>query len=347
MSEVDSPTLLYRPIRAADLDGLLALATRHDSMNLPNDRAFLVERITRSEASFSGAIEDWTERIYMFVAEVCETGDVIGTSLILAKHGSPAVPFYWLEVTTEERSSRALGKHFVHEKLRLCSTTDGPTEIGGLILDPQHRGRASAGKCLSAVRFAYMAMHPECFAREVVADIVSIAEQTGETTLWDVFGARFTGVSYHEADHLSARDKSFIADLLPQDPVYTTFFPEAVRAQLGRPADEAMPAVRILEKLGFAYLNQIDPFDGGPYYGAARDAIVCVRDKRKLVVPSAPHSEPLPENGQRCLVSAERESGFRSVLAVCDGRGTPLLTSSIRKTLGVEPGDELLVTPLP
>ena len=339
---------LYRPIRASDLDAILELAIRHDSMNLPNDRAFLVERIERSEASFSRAIGDWRERIYMFVAEAVETGDVIGTSLILAKHGSESVPFYWLEVTSEERSSETLGKHFVHQKLQLRSTCDGPTEVGGLVLDPRHRGNASnCGKCLSAVRFAYIAMHPERFEREVVADIISVPVREGEKTLWDVFGARFTGVSYREADHLSARDKSFIADLLPQDPVYTTLFPEAVRAQLGRPADEAIPAVKILEKLGFSRLNQIDPFDGGPYLGCSRDAIVSVRDRRKLVLPSALPATDAPATAERTLISAERELGFRSTVAACDERGTPLLDAATRTALGVSPGDEILVTPLP
>ncbi|MBW2270930.1 MAG: arginine N-succinyltransferase [Deltaproteobacteria bacterium] len=339
---------LYRPIRASDLDAIVELARRHDSMNLPDDRAFLAERIERSEASFSRSVEDWRDRIYMFVAEAVETGDVIGTSLILAKHGSPSVPFYWLEVTREDRSSEALGKHFVHEKLRLRSSTDGPTEVGGLVVDPRHRGRASGcGKCLSAVRFAYMAMHPECFEREVVADIVSVPVRAGETTLWDVFGAHFTGVSYREADHLSARDKSFIADLLPQDPVYTTFFPESVRAQLGRPADEAIPAVKILEKLGFSYLNQIDPFDGGPYFGCARDAIVSVRDRRTLVLPSALPAPGELDAEERTLISAEGALGFRSTMAPCDAHGTPLLDATIRTALGIRAGDEVLVTPLP
>ncbi len=339
--------LLYRPIQADDLDDLIDLATRHDSMNLPNDRAFLVDRISQSEASFAGRIDDWAERIYMFAAEELTSRTVIGTSLILAKHGSPSVPFYWLQVSREERSSESLGKHFVHEKLQLRATTDGPTEIGGLILDPRHRGRDHAGKCLSTVRFAYMALFPEDFEREVVADIVSVPVGETHTTLWDVFGARFTGVSYREADHLSARDKSFIADLMPQDPVYTTFFPETVRAQLGRPADEARAAVKILEKLGFTYLQQIDPFDGGPYYGASRDAIACIRDRRELVLPSALPSEESEAKTEPQLVAATGAHGFRATLARCDARGTPQLNADLRAALGVVPGDSLLVTPLP
>jgi arginine N-succinyltransferase len=181
----------------------------------------------------------------------------------------------------------------------------------------------------------------------VVADIVSAPVGKGEQTLWDVFGARFTGVSYREADHLSARDKSFIADLLPRDPVYTTFFPEAVRAQLGRPADEAIPAVKILESLGFSTLNQIDPFDGGPYLGCARDAILSVRNHRKLVLPSALPAADAPATADRTLVSAERELGFRSTVASCDERGTPQLDATMRAALGVSAGDEILVTPLP
>ena len=89
--------------------------------------------------SFSKQIADWRERIYVFVLEDTEAGRCIGSSTIVAKQGRPGARYYWLKVTKEERRSTALGKRFVHTKLHLMSTDNGPTEVGGLILDPTYR----------------------------------------------------------------------------------------------------------------------------------------------------------------------------------------------------------------
>ena len=144
----------------------------------------------------------------------------------------------------------------------------------------------------SIVRFAYISMHPNRFESFVIAEMLSSFEAPGTNLLWEAFGARFTGLSYREADRLSGRTKQFIADLFPRDPVYATLFPPEVQQVIGRPNDTARAALRILEKIGFHPLNQVDPFDGGPYYGAARDAIVSVRERRELVLPGRPRKRP-------------------------------------------------------
>ena len=147
--------------------------------------------------------------------------------MILAKDGVPGKPYYWFEVSSEERRSEELGKRFVHRKLQLRSTTDGPTEIGGLILDPAYRRNPNkCGKALSIVRFAFMAAYKDRFEREVIAEMLSPFDAQGRNRLWDAFGAKFTDLPYREADHLSAKTKQFIADLFPEDPVYVTLFPE-------------------------------------------------------------------------------------------------------------------------
>jgi len=340
--------LILRPIGPGDLDDLVALAEQLDSVNLPRDRDFLEARIERSVRSFAGHLADWRDGVYTFVLEDTQTGRSVGTSMILAKHGRPEHPFCWLEVSTEERRSEELRRRFVHQKLRLRFSEDGPTEIGGLVLEPAYRHHpARCGKALSTVRFAYMALHPDDFEREVVAEMLSPFDADGTNRLWEAFGARFTGLSYREADHLSARTKQFIADLFPQDPVYATLFPENVREVIGRPNPTSVAAVRILERVGFQYLNQVDPFDGGPYYGAARDAITCVRDRRELVLPGAPAPEDDPPRGPLALLSAEGKRGFRATVVPLDEEGSPAVTAAAREALGVAAGDRVLVTPLP
>ena len=340
--------LILREIEERDLDCLLALAVHLDSMNLPSDRDFLTARIETSLRSFSKQITDWRERIYVFVLEDTDAGRCVGTSTIVAKQGRPGAPYYWLKVTEEERRSTALGKRFVHTKLHLMSTENGPTEVGGLILDPTYRHHSEkCGKALSILRFAYISAHPEVFEREVIAEMLSPFEESGENLLWNAFGAKFTELPYREADHLSARDKQFITDLFPVDPVYSTLFPPEVQAVIGQPNETAKAALRILEKIGFKYLNQVDPFDGGPYYGAARDAIVSVAERRELVLPGL-ISEPVSHrDGQLALVSAERNHGFRATVVPLDEESSPLCSKACREALGVSDGDRVSVTPLP
>jgi arginine N-succinyltransferase len=340
--------LILRAVESRDLDALVALAEQLDSMNLPSDRGFLEARIGASLRSFAGRVRARCDAVYVFVMEDRSTGACVGTSTILAKHGTEASPHYWLEVSSEERVSTELARRFVHSKLRLRSSSDGPTEIGGLVLDPRYRRHPEkCGKALSIARFAYVSAHPERFERELIAEMLSPFDAPGKNRLWDAFGARFTGLSFREADRLSTRTKGFIADLFPRDPVYATLFPPPVQAVIGQPNETAVAAVRILERVGFRYLNQVDPFDGGPYYGAARDAIASVRERRELVLPGLADDEPHPMREPLALLSAEGGLGFRATVVPLDDEGSPAVSKACREALGVAAGDRVAVTPLP
>jgi arginine N-succinyltransferase len=195
--------LILRPVAEGDLEALVGLAGRLDSMNLPSDREFLTQRILTSLHSFARSRDpqtpngwDWQDGVYVFVLEDVEARRCVGTSTIIAKHGRAGSPYFWLAVTTEERRSAELGKRFVHTKLQLHSTEDGPTEVGGLILDPGYRRhRGKCGKALSIVRFAFISMHPDLFEREVIAEMLSPFEAPGRNLLWNAFGEKFTGLS--------------------------------------------------------------------------------------------------------------------------------------------------------
>jgi arginine N-succinyltransferase len=340
--------LILRPIAAQDLPDLVALARLLDSVNLPSDPVFLRERIEISQRSFGDEIADWRQGVYVFVLEDTAASRCVGTSSIIAKAGRPGTPYFWLTVATEERRSRELGRRFVHKKLQLHSTEDGPTEIGGIILDPAYRRHPEkCGKALSIVRFAYISLQPGRFEREVIAEMMSPFDAPGKNRLWDAFGEKFTGLTYREADRLSTRSKQFIADLFPRDPVYATLFPASVQEVIGQPHESARAALRILEKVGFRDLNQVDPFDGGPYVGAARDAISSVRERRKLVLPGIPFDDEAPATETLALLSAEGQHGFRATVVPIDEEGAPYVSKESREVLGVAAGDPVLVTPLP
>jgi arginine N-succinyltransferase len=340
--------LILRPIERGDLTDLVELAQMLDSMNLPSDRSFLEQRIEQSIRTFGQRLDAGERAISVFVLEDLEAGRVVGSSLILHKIGTPGTPYFWLEVSQEERRSVELNRRFVHTTLRLRSTEDGPSEIGGLILDPAYRRHPErCGKALSIVRFVWMGLHPDRFEREVIAEMMSPFDESGANLLWDAFGAKFTGLTYREADHLSARDKRFITDLFPREAVYATLFPENVQRAIGQTGSAAKAAVRILERVGFRYLNQVDPFDGGPYYGCSRDAISSVRDRRELVLPTTARAHDTSYEGPLALVATEGASGFRATVVPLDEDAAPIVSQASRRALGVKGGDRVSVTPLP
>ena len=116
--------------------------------------------------------------------------------------------------------------------------------------------------------------------------------------------------------------------------MYATLFPEQVQAVIGQPNETAKAAVRILEKIGFRYLNQVDPFDGGPYYGASREAISSVRERRALVLPGLIGEPVAPLRGP---ARAARGGGPRGLprhrgAARRDGRAVRLQGSVARRS---------------
>jgi arginine N-succinyltransferase len=277
--------------------------------------------------------------VYVFVLEDLAQRRCVGTSTILAKHGTPESPHFWLELSTEERQCTELQRRFAHDKLRLRSSSDGPTEIGGLILDPRYRRHAEkCGKALSIVRFAYIASHLEGFEREVIAEMLSPFEASSAGQLGGAHPA-----SFHEADR--SRPAQTPSPAVPARSVHATLFPREVGTIA--PSETAIAALRILEKLGFRYLHQVDPFDGGPYFGAARDAIASVRERRELVLPSLADDEPVEMHEPLALLSAEGSFGFRAVVVPIDDDGFPCVSKECREALGVAAGDRVAVTPLP
>jgi arginine N-succinyltransferase len=116
---------------------------------------------------------------------------------------------------------------------------------------------------------------------------------------------------------------------------------------IGHPNETAKAALRILERVGFRELGQVDPFDGGPYVGAARDVIVSVRERRRLVLPGLSQERSLPPEAPLALLSSEGRLGFRSTVVPLDPAGAPLVSKASREALGVAAGDQVSVTPLP
>jgi len=334
---------LLREAVPADSPRILRLAQMLDSINLPTEEADLAALIERSSASFRGAWEKSEEGVYLFVLEEAVSHDIAGTAMILAKHGTPESPHFYLEMASDQRYSKTLKKMFRHTYLTLRRCLDGPTEVGGLIVDPTYRQHpAKIGKQLSFVRFLYIAMYPERFEDEVLAEMMPPLTKERESLFWECYGKRVTGLNFREADKLSMKDKEFIDTLFPSIPLYVCMFPIEVQEQLGVVGPDSQGAVHLLEKIGLRFLRHVDPFDGGPFYGARVKDLVLVQQFRRCRI-AADVVEQEVEKSEDVLIGWENADGFRAarVRARCDSSTlscSPQILSALELAEGTEVG---------
>jgi len=340
--------LLLRDVRKSDLPRLRALARVLNSVNLPADDRALAGIIDRSVRSFSGRIADPRRRSYVFVLEDPRRRRVLGTSMVIAQHGTRESPCTFLDVTERESYSSTLDRHFRHRVLSIGFHFDGPTEVGGLVVDPRRRrGPDRPGKQLSHVRFLLMAMHPERFRDTVLAELMPPLARNGRSLFWESFGRRFTGLDYQDADKRSRQGKEFIQQLFPAGEFYATLLPLRVQRMLGKVGRSTEGARRMLERIGFRGVDRIDPFDGGPHYEAKLAEVTLVRQHRRarlLADPLVPG-----RRDAEFLVGLARKRGanrFRAVrtAARLDSSGVRL-PGEARRLLGVAPGDEIDLVP--
>lgn len=208
-------------------------------------------------------------------------GGVIGTSQIISQISSPGQPNLSLELKRVEKFSESLQVGVSHMVAKLHLDETGPTEIGGLILQPSYRGhREKLGRFLSMVRFHFMGLHRELFSPRVLAEMMGPVTIDGQTPFWDGFTRRFINMSYEEADKFCQESKEFILSLFPREELYLTLIPPDARACVAQVGEETAPARKMLERLGFKYHNRIDPFDGGPHLECMLDQITLVNQTK-------------------------------------------------------------------
>ena len=337
---------LLRNALRSDLKDLRVLARMLDTVNLPDDERALCAILDESARSFDGRIRDPFRRRYLFVLEDLSRRRVVGTSMVIAQHGTRESPCTFFDVSEREHYSSTLDRWFKHKVLSLGYHFDGPTEIGGLVVRPRERGReGQPGKQLSYVRFLYVGMFPGRFRDRMLAELMPPLGADGKSLFWESCGRRFTGLDYQEADKRSRENKEFIQQLFPPVDLYATLFPPRVQRLLGAVGPQTEGARRMLERIGFRYVSRVDPFDGGPHYECPTAEVTLVRDCRRLTVAEG---EP-PAGAPVLLVGATARAGrvrFRAARSAGQVEGDALrLPREVQRLLRVRPGDRVHAVP--
>lgn len=335
-------SFIVRSVKHEDVSQLVDLAKQFTLLNLPGEKKAIADKVDRSLQSFAGNLSK-TESEYLFVVEDTEEKLVVGSSLIMAKHGNDDIPHNYFKILKKNHYSDDLGIGFIHQVLRFQLDTDGPTEIGGLLVDKIYRRRPEKlGKQISLSRFLYMALNLDRFEERVLCELTPPLTDEGRSEFWEALGRRFTGLPYQEADMLSQTRKEFISSLFPEEDMYMCLLDAKARAVIGRVGEHTKPAQHLLESIGFEYLEEVDPFDGGPHFGCNIHDIAPIKLGKRVRITD--FSDASYKN--QGLIGISQDSSYRGGLVSYDLRGDEIsIPSKSKSLLNLENDEEVFLAP--
>ncbi|ATF09321.1 arginine N-succinyltransferase [Candidatus Enterovibrio altilux] len=330
--------LVVRPIKDSDFDVLMLCAEESGTgfTSLPVNYELLRDRINHSIDSFArNAISPGTES-YLMVAEDTITGEIAGTTGIEAAIGLENF-FYSYHISKVMHYSHRLNVHNIVEVLTFVNNYIGATKICTLFLRPRFRGGLH-GRLLSKCRFLMFAQFPDKFSDIIFAEMRGVSDNEGHSPFWAWLQANFFSIEFTLADYLTGiGQKDFIADLMPKLPIYVNLLSDEAREVIGQVHEKTRPALRLLQKEGFACRGYIDIFDAGPTVECMRQNIDSIRRSFTARVKIAEHN-----SAQDYLICNNDFQLFRAIETqpgVDQKRNEVLIKQEVANALLVSEGD--------
>jgi len=334
--------MIVRPVSATDLPALLALVRQAGPgfTGLAANEDRLAHRVRWARRTFAEQVER-ADADYLFVLEDDEQ-QIVGVSALKGAVGLRE-PWYNYRVAMTHSSSPDLGIERQIPTLVMNNEMTGQSELCSLFLQPDLRS-GSNGRLLSLGRLLFVAEFTHLFGDRLIAELRGHADLDGCSPFWDSLGRHFFRKDFHHADQLSGMgSKSFIAELMPRQPLYTCLLTEQARTVIGKAHPNTEPALRILSAEGFTHQGYIDIFDAGPVIEAPVSDIRTVRESQALTlaIGSLDGQAPL------WLIHNRRLENCR--ITAAHGRqvdGSLVVDRLTAKRLQLQPGDSVRAVPL-
>ncbi|HEX9390832.1 MAG TPA: arginine N-succinyltransferase [Usitatibacteraceae bacterium] len=342
--------LMLRPGRMADLAAIEAIAARSavGVTSLPPDREKLHDKLLSSAHSFAAEVDSNGEEIYFFVLENMATGEIVGTSGIVASAGFHDRFYSYRNEIIVHASQELKVSNKIHA-LHLCHDLTGYSLLTSFYIDPAYR-QSEWPQLLSRARLLFISEFPHRFADKIAAENPGLCDEQGRSPFWDAVGKRFFNMEYPQAERLSGgRSKTFIAELMPQYPIYVPLLPADAQLAIGQlnPVGE-LPFSILLDE-GFEADTYVDIFDAGPTVEARVQGLRTVRANKRLnvnLVSATGGVSAVP-----CIIASATTESFRAtianaVLQAGEMGEEILLTHEVAARLELEPGDAVRAVPV-
>ncbi|VVM40417.1 Arginine N-succinyltransferase subunit beta [Pseudomonas fluorescens] len=335
--------MIVRPVQGTDLPALMALVQQAGPgfTSLPASEDRLAHRVRWAQRTFAAQVER-ADADYLFVLED-DDQQVVGVSALTGAVGLRE-PWYNYRVGMTVNSSPELGIQRQIPTLFLNNEMTGQSELCSLFLRLDHR-HGHNGRLLSLARLLFVAEFADLFGDRLIAELRGSADEHGCSPFWDSLGRHFFKMDFAHADHLSnLGSKSFIAELMPRQPLYTCLLTAKAQAAIGKPHRTIEPALSILTNEGFAHNGYIDIFDAGPVIDAELSSIRTIRDSQSLslAIGAPDNQDPV------WLIHNRRLENCRITAAPARLDGDTLMVDRLTaKRLQLQPGNSIRAVPLP
>ncbi|MDN0083351.1 arginine N-succinyltransferase [Crenobacter sp. SG2305] len=340
--------LFVRPSKLSDLDQIerMARSTGPILHSLPPDRARLQQLVTQSINSLAEDVEFPGEESYLFVLEDSDTGKLYGTAGLLAMAGF-SEPFYVFRNEVVVHASRELQvNHRVHA-LALSHEMTGRTRLTGFHVDAaalQHG--VQPAHLLSRARMLFAAQHRERFAHDIFSVLPGVADEAGRSPFWEGVGYKFFKRDFREMELESGgRSRTFIAEMMPVDPLYVPLLDEEAQRVMGEPHIGARLNYQCHIAEGLEPDHFVDIFDAGPVLTSALDMCNSVRFSRRR---PAVRGEACADGVPYLVSNTQAADAFRAVLVTLPAVLPAQLTlpQAAADVLEIADGDEVRCAPL-
>ena len=337
--------MIIRPIASTDLPALMQLIETAGVglTTLPSNEAALSQRIEAANESFAGTASK-ADELFLFVLEDTVAQRVVGTCGLATAVGLRQA-WYSYRVGLAVHASQELGVFTQTQTLFLTNDHTGHSELCSLFLDPGYR-RDRNGHLLSKSRFLFLAQHRQRFSKKLIAELRGVSDENGQSPFWESLGRRFFSMEFSQADYLTGiGKKSFVAELMPKHPLYTSFLTPEAQAAIGQTHPHTLPARRMLEGEGFRYEGYVDIFDAGPTVECDLEDVSAVAHSRTY--QAAIGSLAPATDAKMYLVSNTAIGNYRATLmAATPVAGKFPLNSETAAALGVNADEEIRAVPL-
>jgi arginine N-succinyltransferase len=334
--------MIVRPVSVTDLPALMDLVQQAGPgfTTLPANEERLAHRLRWAQRTFAEQVER-ADADYLFVLED-DDQHVVGISALAGAVGLRD-PWYNYRVGLTVSASPDLGIERQIPTLFLNNEMTGQSQLCSLFLRHDHR-QGTNGRLLSLARLLFVAEFPHMFGEKLIAELRGSADEQGCSPFWDSLGRHFFKRAFSHADYLSGLgSKSFIAELMPRQPLYTCLLTEQAQAVIGKAHPNTEPAMKILNAEGFAHKGYIDIFDAGPVIEAPVSKVRTVRDSQSLVLAIGTPDEQAPV----WLIYNRRLENCRITAAQARIVGNSLVVDRlIAKRLQLQPGNSVRAVPL-
>ena len=335
---------LVRPAGPEDHGDILALAESregHISSTLPARPDLLAARLDLARQSFLNAGKPGSHR-FLFVIEDARTGELKGVAGIDSRAGN-GQPFYNYRRDALIHASHELG---IARRVDVLYPSHALTDLSQLctfVIAPELRD-SEAFELLSRARVLFIADHRESFTGDLISEIPGAEATDGSVPFWDSLGRHFFNMDFATADHYSAtHSKTFIAELMPHNPIYVSLLSEAAREAMGQCHRFSRQTCELLTREGFAPTDYVDIFDGGPVLKAHTNSLRTLVTSHRAEL----HGQE-DDQGDLCLIAGGRGEQFRCTLAPASTslQGAVRVRPAVWQALGLSAGDPVRVAAL-